>query len=119
MPKFNINKIRSAGLRYIVADADTVDADGQVWPGQVWAFEAMPVREDNHWRLANQHLIPKRYGEEYRLHWNRVMYWKLKGREFCMPLFNSLLDISWDDEPYDIVEHSLVNAGDLKIWPEF
>ena len=40
MPRFNINKIRSAGLRYIVADAD----------GQAWAFEVMPVRKDNHWR---------------------------------------------------------------------
>ncbi len=109
MPRFNINKIRSAGLRYIVADAD----------GQAWAFEVMPVRKDNHWRLADKHLCPPHYGEEYLAHWSEVMYWRIKGREFCMPLSDLPFSISWNDEPYDIVEHGLVVEGDIKVWPTF
>lgn len=109
MPKFNPNKIRSAGLRYIVADAH----------GQAWAFEIMPVRESNHWRLADEHLYPPHFGPEYREYWSDVLYWNLKGRELCMPIFDLPFDISWDDEPYDIVEHGLVAEKDLKIWPKF
>ncbi len=109
MPKFNINKIRSAGLRYLVADAD----------GQAWAFEAMPVRENKHWRVADEHMCPPHYGKEYLAHWYEVMHWKIMGREFCMPVFDLPFDISWNDEPYDIVEHGLVAEGDLKVWPTF
>jgi len=79
-----------------VADAD----------GQIWAFEAMPVREDNHWQLADEHLCPQRYCEEYQAHWYETMYWRSMGREFCMPLFDLPLSISWNDEPYDIAEHA-------------
>lgn len=109
MPKFNINKIRSAGLRYVVADAS----------GQVWAYEEMPVREDGHWRLADKHLCPPQYGDEYKRYWSRLLSWRLKGREFCMPLFDVPFNISWDDEPYDIVKQGLVAEGDLKIWPDY
>lgn len=98
MPKFNINKLRSAGLRYIVADES----------GQMWAYEVMPVREEGHWRLPDKHLCPPKHGEEYKRHWSRVMYWKLKGREFCMPVYDAPMELTFQDEPYNIVEHGLV-----------
>lgn len=108
MPKFNINKLRSAGLRYLVVDAD----------GQMWAHEAMPVREDRYWRLADKHLCPEKYGEEYLQHWANVMRWKFKGRELCMPICDAPIELTFKDGPYDIAEHGLVAEEDLKIWPE-
>lgn len=109
MPKFNVNKLRSAGLRYLVADAD----------GQMWAFEEMPVREDGHWRLADKHLCPPHYGEKYEKHWGKVLRWNLEGREFAMPIYDASIELTFDDEPYDIVQHGLVAEADLKVWPEF
>jgi len=109
MPKFNINKIRSAGLRYIVADLD----------GQRCAFEIMPVREATYWRLPYKLLCPVTYDENYEKYWARLLSWRLKGREFVIPIYDVPFDISWEDEPYDIVEHGLVAECDLKVWPEF
>lgn len=109
MPRFNINKLRSAGLRYLVADAD----------GQMWAHEAMPIREDGHWRLADEHLCPPNHGDESRQHWNIMMCWRLEGRKFCMPIYDAPVELTFDDEPYDIVEHGLVAGADLKVWPKF
>lgn len=112
MPKFNINKLRSAGLRYLVADAD----------GQICAFEAMPVREGKHWRLADEHLCPSlriARTEDDKPYWSRIMRWRWDGREFCMPVYDVPFNIEWEDEPYDIVKHGLVAEEDIKIWPEF
>lgn len=36
-----------------------------------------------------------------------------------MPLSDLPFSISWNDEPYDIVEHGLVVEGDIKVWPTF
>lgn len=108
MPKFNINKIRSAGLRYLVSDRD----------GQMWAYEAMPVREDGHWKMADKHLCPPEYGDAYRKHWAKAMWWKLMGREFCMPIYDAPVSLTFDDEPYDIVENGLTGESDLKIWAD-
>ena len=112
MPKFNINKLRSAGLRYLVADAD----------GQVWAYEAMPVRENRHWRLADEHICPSQRiasTENDRHYWNRMVRWRWEGREFCMPIYDVPFNIEWENEPYDIVEHELIAEGNIKIWPKF
>lgn len=108
VPKFNINKMRSAGLRYLVADSD----------GQVWAFELMPERADGHWALNAKHLCPNYYGDAYKSHWAKVLSWKLKGREFCMPVFDSPIELSFSDEPFDIVRHGLVPESEMKKWPE-
>lgn len=109
MPKFSINKMRSAGLRYLVVDA----------AGQAWAFEAKPVREDNHWRLADEHMCPQNNGDGYMAYWNRMMRCHWIGREICMPVSDLPVRISWSDEPYDIVEHGLVDEKGFKNWPEF
>ena len=109
MPKFNINKLRSAGLRYLAADTD----------GQMWAYEAMPVREDGHWRLSDKHMCPSDYGEAYLEHLRKVMRWRWKGREFCLPVYDTPVKLTSDDDPYDIVQHGLVDGKDLKAWPEF
>lgn len=109
MPKFNINKLRSAGLRYLVVDAD----------GQMWAYEAMPVREGGYWRLADKYLCPSEYGETYLEHWRKVMRWRWKGREFCLPIYDAPIEMTFDDAPYDIAENGLVAEADIKVWPEF
>ena len=108
MPKFNINKLRSAGLRYLVVDAD----------GQMWAFEAMPVRECGHWILPDEYLCPPEYGEAYLEHWKRVTRWRIKGRALCMPIFDAPVELTFDDEPFDIVANGLVVEADLKVWPD-
>ena len=108
MPKFNINKLRSAGLRYLVVDMD----------GQMWAHEAIPIRENNYWRLNDKHLCPPHYGEEYLRHWDKVLYWRLRGRVFCSPVYDAPIELTFNDEPYDIVENGLVNEHDFKIWPD-
>lgn len=107
MPKFNINKLRSAGLRYLVVDAD----------GQMWAHESMPVREGMHWRLADEHLCPPHYGEEYLQHWSKVLRWRWKGRLFCTPIYDAPIKLTFEDEPYDIAAHGLVKEEDVKKWP--
>lgn len=107
MSKFDINKLRSAGLQYLVVDRS----------GQVWAFEKLPVRTEDHWRLADEHLCPALAGLEYDEHWRRVRRWRLRGREFCMPLSDCPIPLDFHDDPYDIVENGLVAPGDFKIWP--
>ncbi len=109
MPKFNINKLRSAGLRYLVVDTD----------GQMWAYEAVPTRKDGHWGLNNKHLCPSEYGEVYLAHWDKVMRWRRKGREFCSPIYDAPIELTFEDAPYDIVKGGLVAEADFKIWPEF
>lgn len=110
MPKFNLNKLRSAGLRYIVADAD----------GQMWAFEKRPIRSMGHWKLANEHICPvKEYGAKYQKYWKMVMHWHWQGRSLCIPIYDVPITLTFDDEPYDIVENGLVAISNLKVWPNF
>ncbi|MDB7829180.1 hypothetical protein [Intestinimonas butyriciproducens] len=113
MPKYNINKIRSAGLRYIVSDKD----------GQMWAFELPPVRSGSHWRLADEHICPSHRGgnaEDDERYWREKIHrWYAIGRPFCMPIYDVPFDVSFYDEPYDIVEHGLVNPNDVKTWPKY
>lgn len=108
MPKFNINKLRSAGLRYLAVDSG----------GQMWAYETMPVREDGYWRLPDKYMCPPKYGEECKRHWSNVARWRSQGRELDMPIYGAPMVLTFEDEPYDIVEHGLVAEKDLKIWPE-
>lgn len=112
MPKYNINKIRSAGLRYIVADKS----------GQAWAYELPPVRNEWYWRLADVHLPPSHRGgsaEDDKHHWAEILHWNLTGRKFCMPVYDLPFEVSFYDEPYDIVENGLVALGDIKIWANY
>ena len=107
MPKYDINKLRSAGLRYLAVDKD----------GQAWAFETIPQRAYGcHWILSDEFLRSKENENE---HWSRVLHWNLKGRRICMPVFDLPIDLKWEDEPYDILENGLVRKEDFKIWPDF
>lgn len=107
MPKYSINKMRSAGLRYLVVDKD----------GQAWAFEPRPHREySRYWVLPDDFLPTKTRDFE---HWARVSKWNLAGRTICMPVFNIPVTLTWDDEPYDIVNNGLVAKEDFKVWPDF
>ena len=36
-----------------------------------------------------------------------------------MPIYDVPFDVSFYDEPYDIVEHGLVNPNDVKTWPKY
>lgn len=126
MAKFNINKLRSAGLRYLVVDCD----------GQAWAFEPLPVRRDGHWSLPTEFLPPEtcvhtsvnpdgtlQVGEiesveAHNAYWRKMMRWRWLGREITMPVFDVPVGLRWEDEPYDIIEHGLVPPEDFKTWPE-
>lgn len=53
--KFNIDKLRSWKLRYLVCDET----------GQIWAHEKLPVRvtpgyADGYWKVADEFLPPPR-----------------------------------------------------------
>lgn len=52
-------------------------------------------------------------------HWKKVMRWRWKGREFCLPVYDVPIKLTFSDAPYDIVKNELVAEADLKIWPEF
>lgn len=105
--KFNINKLRSWGLRYLVCDES----------GQIWAHEKLPVRvipfySIGYWRITDRFLAPevhtyssKEEWEAYRKHWARVA----KEHFSDCPI-----EISWKDEPYDMVAHNLFPIQDLK-----
>lgn len=109
MARFNLNKLRSAGLRYIAADAD----------GQMWAFESIPVRSGTHWRLQDEHLCPIEYDENYLEYWRKVTYWRNRGRELCMPIYDAPIALMFDDDPYDILVCGLVAVEEFNVWPAF
>lgn len=105
MPKYNVNKMRSAGLRYIAVDKS----------GQAWAFEPKPQRKyDCYWVLPDE-FLPIKGMED--IHWSCVLKWRFCGRSICVPIFDFPIDLSWEDEPFDIVENGLVEENDFKIWP--
>lgn len=106
MHQFNLDKIRSAGLRYIVADRS----------GQAWAYEMMPERMNGAWALNKAMRCLDESGEAYHEHLARMHRYFAEGRECAMPVFEVPFPIKWEDEPYDIVAHGLVSECDLKKW---
>lgn len=114
--KFNKNKLRSWGLRYLVCDES----------GQIWAHEKPPVRvmpfySTGYWRIADRFLAPeihtyssKEEWEAYRKHWSRMTKEHLDGRLICVPVSDCPIQISWEDEPYDMIAHNLFPIQDLK-----
>ena len=118
--KFNINKLRSWGLRYLVCDES----------GQVWAHEKPPVRVQpsytaGYWRIADYFLAPEvhfnsseKEWKRYKDHWANIMHYRLNGRQICTPVSDCPIQISWEDEPYDMVEHGLFPISDLKVFHE-
>lgn len=47
------------------------------------------------------------------------MRWRWEGREFCLPIYDTPIEMTFDDAPYDIAENGLVAEADIKVWPEF
>lgn len=47
------------------------------------------------------------------------MRWRWEGREFCLPIYDAPIEMTFDDAPYDIAENGLVAEADIKVWPEF
>ena len=132
MPAFNLNKLRSYGLRYIVADKS----------GQLWAYERPPVRSkqfDGHWVLCEEQQPPKSPFEadyqkfysltkeqreeayqEYRKRSNAYYAYRQRiDRRISMPLLDCPYSISWEDEPFDLVERGIVANEDMKHWGDF
>ena len=109
MPKYNIDKMRSAGLRYLVVDKD----------GQAWAFETKPQRKYGCYWILSDDLLPPQKSNERKLYWCNMLYWHSKGREICMPVFDIPVELEWEDEPYDIVANMLVRKEDFHTWPPF
>lgn len=118
--KFNINKLRSWGLRYLACDES----------GQIWAHEKPPVRvlpshTAGHWRAADCFLAPQVHfnspeeeWRRYKDHWAKMTHYNLNGRPICTPISDCPIQISWEDEPYDMVEHGLFPMSDLKVFGE-
>lgn len=106
---FNINKLRSWGLRYLVCDE----------AGQIWAHRDMPIRVDpsysaGYWRIPDKFLAPKvstasleADWRRYREHWANMMCMDLVGKRVCAPISDCPVAINWEDEPYDMLEHGL------------
>lgn len=107
MPRFSINKMRSAGLRYLAVDKD----------GQAWAFEPKPHRKHGCHLVLPKEFLPIEGNESE--HWSRMLRWRLSGRAICMPVFDLPINLTWDDEPYDIVKNGLVSKENFKKWPDF
>lgn len=133
--KYDLNKLRSWGLRYIVCDLN----------GQLWASEKKLVRSDNfpgHWRVPNMFLPPKRptglhyivdeiahtvvcsnpsleesYHDRCSQHY---AYYAKIGRKVFVPLSPSPLlpVVTWEDEPYDLIANGIVPERDMKTWPD-
>lgn len=119
--KFNANKLRSwGGLRYLACDES----------GQVWAYEKLPVRVQPsyvavHWRVADCFLAPEIHfnsseeeWQRYKDHWAKMTHYNLNGRPICTPISDCPIQISWENEPYDMVEHDLFPMSDLKVFHE-
>lgn len=107
--KYDINKLRGSGLRYLAVDRS----------GQMWAFEKMPVRMDGYWRIADEFMPPAEVGEEYREHYKKAMRWRWNGRQICVPVYDAPFSINWEDEPLDLVKNGTVKPKDMKVWGSF
>lgn len=96
--RYDINKLRSWGMRFIVRDLT----------GQLWAMDARPERSSRHpgyWKVQD-HLI------------GRCAEFAVIGRRVAVPLSNCPFEIDWEDEPYDLVENKIVPETDMKTWPD-
>ncbi len=120
--KFDVNKLRSWRLRYIVRD----------YSGQLWAYCMRPVREARYWRLPDSFLPPKRpdglyyyvdndthtvkcsnpelqrqYDRTYNAYWGKH---RRSDQKFAVPLDDCPFDISWEDEPFDLVNNEIIDV---------
>lgn len=107
--RYDINKLRGSGLRYLVVDRS----------GQMWAFEKMPVLMDGYWRIADEFMPPPEYGEEYKYHYCKLVRWHWKGRKICAPISNAPFSLALEDEPLDLVQNGTVKEEDIKVWGSF
>lgn len=107
--RYDINKLRGSGLRYLAVDRS----------GQMWAFEKPPVRMDGYWRIADEFMPPAQVGEEYREHYRKAMRWRWMGRQICAPISDAPIDLKWEDEPLDLVKSETVKPEDMKGWGSF
>lgn len=126
--RFDINKLRSWGLRYLVSDPD----------GQIWAHEDVPVRESDHWRISDKFLPPTDSRVHYHvdpssgkviisdieveaeLSQRRLQhygYYARTGRTVCCPVSDVPFSVRWEDKPYDLVSNGIISEKDLKKWP--
>lgn len=96
--QYNINQLRSWGMRYIVCDKY----------GQIWAMDALPERSIKHpgyWKIQDKLM---RHHDYY----NRI------SRLRAVPLTNCPFEITWEDEPFDLVANGIVPEADMKKWPD-
>lgn len=110
--KFNINKLRSWKLRYLVCDET----------GQIWAHEKLPVRVTpgyavGYWKVADEFLPPHvtiyssdEEWDKYKKHWSKIMHYKLNSLAICVPISDCPIQLSWGDDPYDMVEYGLFSV---------
>lgn len=131
--KYNLNQLRSWGLRYIVSDLS----------GQLWASERIPVRSEQHygcWRIPDEFFPPKRpdglyYYVDTNTHsvvcsdealekdlqrrTNRYYgYYARENRHVIVPLSDCPFEITWESEPFDLVANGIVPEADMKKWPD-
>lgn len=104
--KFNIDKLRSWKLRYLVCDET----------GQIWAHEKLPIRVTpgyaaGYWKVADEFLPPHvtiyssdKEWDEYKKHWSKIMHYKLNSRAICVPISDCPIQLSWGDDPYDLAD---------------
>ncbi len=111
------------------------------YSGQLWAYEKSPIREDGYWRVANEFLPPTRpkglhylidesthkvvcndpkpeqeYHHSYTQHWGNL--YRQRDRRICVPLNDCPFNISWKDEPFDLVAMGIVPEADMKKWSD-
>lgn len=127
--KFNINKLRSWGLRYLACDED----------GSIFAFQKPPVRHISEttgtgiWAAINRPMPPKRPAglfyyidgttvkvsdEELEKQYRKanLKYWARQMDNHYRELITDCpIHLTWKDEPYDMVEHGLFPMSDLKV----
>lgn len=129
--KYNVNKLRSWGLRYLVCDPD----------GQIWAMERA-VRGEHSWRFPDEWFnpVPPPQWPEDAIRWPKnggplqfdealIEQYKDRCRKYKMiirstehemrvPISDCPFNITWEDEPFDLVANGIVPESDMKQWPD-
>ncbi len=129
--KYNVNKLRSWGLRYLVCDPD----------GQIWAMERA-VRGEHSWRFPDEWFnpVPPPQWPEGAIRWPKnggplqfdealIEQYKDQCRKYKMiirstehemrvPISDCPFNITWEDEPFDLVANGIVPESDMKQWPD-
>ncbi len=129
--KYNVNKLRSWGLRYLVCDPD----------GQIWAMERA-VRGEHSWRFHDEWFnpVPPPQWPEGAIRWPKnggplqfdealieqykdqcrkyKMIIRSTEHEMRMPISDCPFNITWEDEPFDLVANGIVPESDMKQWPD-